>query len=80
MQFNPDKNKQAIQVIFSQKKDAVIHPPMFFSGSEVAVKTEHKHLGMTLDSKINFQSHIREAIIKARRGIRFIRFLSKYVS
>ena len=33
-----------------------------------------------LDSKLNFQSHIREAIIKARRGIRIIRFLSRYVS
>ena len=53
---------------------------MFFNGSEVAVKTEHKHLGMILDSELNFQSHIREAIIKARRGIGIIRFLSKYVS
>ena len=58
MQFNPDKNKQAIQVIFSQKKDAVIHPPVFLNRSEVAVKTEHKHLGMILDSEFNFQSHI----------------------
>ena len=29
MQFNPDKNKQAIQVIFSQRKNAFIHPPVF---------------------------------------------------
>ena len=57
MQFNPDKNKQA-----------------------VVVKTEHKHLGMILDSKLSFQSHVREAIIKARKGIGIIRFLSKYVS
>ena len=80
MQLNPDKNKQAMQVIFSQKKDAVIHQTVLFNGSEVAVKTEHKHLGMILDSKLNFQSHIRKAIIKARRGIGIIRFLSKYVS
>ena len=53
---------------------------MFFSGSEVAVKTEHKHLGMIVDSKLNFQSHIKEAIMKARRGIGIICFLSKYVS
>ena len=62
------------------EKDAVIHPTVFFNGSEVAVKMEHKHLGMILDSKLNFQSHIREAIIKARRGIEIIHFLSKYVS
>ena len=53
---------------------------MFFNGSEVAVKTEHKHLSTILDSKLNFQSHIREAVIKARRGIGIIRYLSKYVS
>ena len=80
MQFNPDTNKQAVQVIFSQKKEAIAHPPVFFNGSEVVVKTEHKHLGMILDSKLSFQSHVREAIIKARKGIGIIRFLSKYVS
>ena len=35
---------------------------------------------MILDYKLNFQSHIKEAIIKAKRGIGIIRFLSKYVS
>ena len=75
MQFNPDKNKQAVQVIFSQKKEAVAHPPVFFNGSEVVVKAEHKHLGMILDSKLSFQSHVTEAIINARKGIGIIHFL-----
>ena len=35
---------------------------------------------MILDSKLNFRNHIREAIIKARRGIGIIRNLCKYVS
>ena len=69
MQFNPDKNKQAIQVIFSQKMDTPVHPPLFFNGSEVVIKTEHKHLGMILDPKLTFLSHIKEAIVKARRGV-----------
>ena len=56
MQFNPDKNKQGIQVIFSQRKDRVNHPPMFFNRSELAVKTEHKYLGMIFDSKLSFRS------------------------
>ena len=80
MLFNPDKNKQAIQVIFSQKKDTLVHPPLFFSESEVVIKAEHKHLGMILYSKLTFSSHIKETIVKARRGIGNIRFLSKYVS
>ena len=35
---------------------------------------------MILDSKLTFISHIKEAIVKARRGIGIIRFLSKYVT
>ena len=80
MQFNPDINKQAIQVIFSQKKGTVVYPPIFFNGSEVSIKLEHKHLGTILNSRFNFHSQTREAIIKARKGIGIIRFLSKYVS
>ena len=80
IQFNPDKNKQAIQVIFSQKKDTPVHRSLFFNGSEVLIKAEHRHLGMILDPKLTFLSHIKEAIVKARRGIGIIRFLSKYVA
>ena len=32
MQFNPDKNKQAIQVIFSQERDTPVRPPLFLMG------------------------------------------------
>ena len=53
---------------------------MFFNGSEFVVKAEHKHLFMILDSKLSFQGHVRETIIKAGKGIGIIRFLSKYVS
>ena len=38
MQFNPDVTKQAIQVIFSQKRDKSVHPPIYFNESEVAIK------------------------------------------
>ena len=54
MQFNPDKNKQAIQVIFSQKRDTPVYPPLFFNGYEVVIKTKYKHLGMIPDSKLTF--------------------------
>ena len=51
MQFNPDKNKQARQVIFSQKRDKSAHPLIYFNQSEVILKHEQKHLGMILDSE-----------------------------
>ena len=80
MQFNPDINKQAVQVIFSQKKNKSIHPSLFFNGAPVVMKDEQKHLGMILDSALNFHSHVKEKIVSARRRIEVIRYLSKYVS
>ena len=37
MQFNPDKNKQAVQVIFSHKSPKPSHPPLYFNQAEVPV-------------------------------------------
>ena len=45
-QFNPEKNKQIIQVIFSQKRTKPVHPPIFLNESEVKIKDAQKHLGM----------------------------------
>ena len=76
MQFNPDKNKQAIQVLSSHRKSKPIRPPLIFNGCEV----ECKHLGFFFDSRLSFLRHIKEIIMKARRGVGIIRFMSKYVS
>ena len=65
MQFNSDINKQAVQVIFPQKRTKPIHPPIFFSDVPVVIKDEQKHLGM--DSALNFYSHVREKIVSARK-------------
>ena len=35
---------------------------------------------MILDHKLDFKSHIREAILKARRGIGLLKYLLKYVA
>ena len=77
MQFNCDKTEE---VIFSVKRPKTEHPSLKLGLDEVARKDEHKHLGLILDSKLNFKSHIRQAILKARRGIGMIKYLSKYVS
>ena len=77
MHFNADKTEE---VIFSCKRSKPNHPPLLLGNDQVAQKMEHKHLGVILDSKLDFQSHIRQAILKARRGIGMIRYLSKYIS
>ena len=77
MKFNADKTEE---VLFSCKRNKPTHQTLKLGSSDIIAKIEHKHLGMILDSKLNFQSHIREVIVKARRGIGMIRYLSKYVS
>ena len=77
MQFNADKTEE---LLFSVKRQRPLHPPLRLENEEITSKTEHKHLGMILDSKLSFKSHVNEAILKAKRGIGLIRHLSQYVS
>ena len=77
MHFNSDKTEE---LLFSVKKLRPVHPPLRLGNEDITRKTEHKHLGMILDSKLSCKSHVSEAILKARRGIGLIRHLSQYVS
>ena len=54
MSFNPDKSKQAQEIIFSRKTQKVIHPPAVFNNISVAHSSCQKHSGVFLDVKINF--------------------------
>ncbi len=77
MQFDCDKTEE---VIFSVKKLKTEHPPLKLWLDKIAGKDKHKHLRSILDSKPDFKSLIRQAILKARQGIGVIKYLSKYVS
>ena len=79
MSFNPDPTKQAVEVTFSKKRIQTNHPPIFFNGAPVMRVQEQKHLGVILDSKLSFASHIQSVISKCRQGIGMLRFLSKYL-
>ena len=69
MSFNPDKSKQAQEVIFSHKTQRVIHPPAIFNNMPVVRSSCQKHLVIYLDEKLNFSNHIKENISKANKGI-----------
>ena len=59
MQFNPDPNKQANEVIFSRKSIShnLSHRPIKFN-ERIITKCKHqKHLGIILDSHLNFNTH-----------------------
>ena len=44
-----------------------------------ATMPQHKHLGIILDSKLSFSSHIKSAISNTRRDIGLLKYLSQYL-
>ena len=60
MVFNPDITKQAVEVIFSVKKNTPDHPFLSFNNIPVARVTYTTHLGLFLDEKLSFTKHIKE--------------------
>ena len=58
MSFNPDPNKQAIEVRFSNKHDKKNYLPLQFNSTDVQIADSQKHLGLISDSKLNFNEHI----------------------
>ena len=80
MEFNPDITKQAIEVIFSHKKNKPVHPPLFFNGIPVKRESHTEHLGVILDERLNFRLHIQEKIKKANKGLGLLKFLSRFTT
>ena len=75
MLFNPDPNKTATEVIFSHKSIQPQHPAIYFNNFPISSKPYTKHLGMALDSKLNFDVHLDEKISKANKGIGMLKKL-----
>ena len=59
MSFNPDTTKMVQEVLFLRKKSKVIHPSLIFNGKDVSHSESHKHLGVVLDPKLNFDMHLK---------------------
>ena len=80
MLFNPDPNKSATEVVFSHKLKQYLHPSVRFNNLPVVSQPSTKHLGMVLDSKLDFNIHINEKIFKANKGIGLIKKLQSELS
>ena len=77
--FSPDPMKQAVAITFSTQINSINHPVLKFNNVPVANVDERKHLGMILDTKMSFASHVQAAAtVKCRRGIGMIKFLLTY--
>ena len=67
MSFDSDLNKQSQKVNFSRQLNKPNHPSLNFNNTVVIQSTTHKHLGMILDHKLDFQEHQRHLVRLARQ-------------
>ena len=64
MLFNPDITKPAEKVLFTNRSTYCL---IAFDGIAIEPVSDHKHLGLILDSKLTFNKHIDEKISIANR-------------
>ena len=76
MQFNPDPNRQANEVIFSRKSKVHSDLPLTFNNNDIKKCSYQKHLGIILDSKLDFNVHADNKIKKYYKIIGIIKRLS----
>ena len=80
MSFNPDSNKQA-RVVFSRKLNKPNNLSLNFNNTVVIQSTTHKHLvGMILDTKLDFQEHLKDKLSKISKTIGLLRKLQKILT
>ena len=76
MSFNP-YYKQAQEAIFSRKLNKSDHSSLNFNNTVVIQSTTHKHLGMILDTKLDFQEYLKDKLCKTNKTIGLSRTLQK---
>ena len=75
MRFNLDPKKQAQEVIFIRKINKIDHPPLYFNEYLVKSSSTQKHLGMILDTKLDFSLHLKNVQNKVNKTIGLLRKL-----
>ena len=76
--FNSDPNKQAQEVIFSRKFNKIGHLPLYFNQNFISIKkssSAHKHLGMVLNIRLDFNLHLKNVQNKVNKTIGLLRKL-----
>ena len=73
MRFNPDPKKQAHEVIFSKKINKINHPPLYFNQNLIKSSSTHKHLGMILNTRLDFNLQLKNVQNKVNKTIGLLR-------
>ena len=76
MLFNPDPSKQAIRICFSHKREKKNYPSLVFNDTKVQLATSQKHLGLILDSRLDFNEHVDYKINKSNKIVGIMKRLS----
>ena len=80
MTFNPDRIKQAQEIIFSRKLKKATHPPLLFNNNNVFQVNSQKHLGVILDVKVTFEEHLKNVFNKTNKTTGLLWKLSNLLS
>ena len=76
MTFNPDRSKQAQEIIFNRKLKKATHLPLLFSNNNVSQVNSQKHLEVILDVQLTFEEHLKNIFNKTNKTIGLLRKLS----
>jgi hypothetical protein len=70
--FSPPKTEE---VLISNKRNKVDHPPAFLNGVPIKRVASHKHLGLVIASDLTWKEQIAEVVDKANRRLGIMRTL-----
>ena len=73
MIFDPDTSKQAQEAILSRKLQAINH--LYFDNNPIKQVSIQKYLGMILNTKLNFNEHIKNILSKVNETFGLLRKL-----
>ena len=73
MAFNPDRSKQAQEIIFSRRLKKATHLPLLFNNNKVSQVNSQKHLGVISDVKLTFEEHLKNVFNKTNKTIGLLR-------
>ena len=62
MSFNPDPTKQTQEITFSRKISVRDNPDLMFNNGIANLTIIHKHLGMIIDPKLNFDEDLKSVL------------------
>ena len=74
--FNPNPNKQAQEIHFSNRTNKDSSLSITFNNSKIETISSQKHLRLILDERLNCSEHLESKINKCYKIIRFLKRIS----